>query len=38
MDPVTTAALVSALGTGLVEVFKVVFTKGLDKGLVGPAR
>jgi hypothetical protein len=26
--------LVSALGTGLFEVFKIVFSKGLEKGIV----
>lgn len=34
MDPITTAALVSALGTGLFEVFKIVFTKGLESGII----
>ena len=29
--------MVSALGTGLFEVFKIVFTKGLEKGIVEPA-
>lgn len=37
MDPITTAALVTALGTGLFEVFKIVFSKGLEKGVVEPA-
>ena len=37
MDPITTAAVVSALGIGLFEVFKIVFTKGLEKGIFEPA-